>query len=291
MAIALAKLSRNTQIALFLGGAALILHFYFQLVAKPLGKEVRRLKLEKKEIEMEHPDLEVEKGLLERLEVQYKREFEKFSKFEEGVRELEANLPSRKDMSGLLEYLTSSLDGLDTEFVSLEPTLRKAEEGDAFDSLEIEMKFYADFAQVIRYLEKLEATPTILGIQGIELSSEEAVTTKPLVTLYFSTYVSDQVRAADLKESIPVQVPVPSPVPVKPAPEPFRPEAKPYDNRLPGDHHLTMIVWQGGKLVALIDGKVMKKGSKLGERTLTEIEEDGVWFSENGVTYYLALET
>ena len=287
--MAFVKLSRNTQIALFVGGALLAVHFYFQFLGKPLGKEIRRLQLEKKEIEMEHPDLEVEKGMLERLEVRYKREFERYSKFEEGVRELEANLPSRKDMAGLLEYLTAALEGLGTEFVSLEPTLQKAEEEEVFDSLNIEMQFYADFSQVIQYLKKLEAAPAILGIQGMELSSDEKVATKPLVTLYFSTFVSDQVRVADLKE----QVPPPSltPIPEKPAPEPFRPEAKPYDNRLPGEHHLSMIVWQGGKSVALIDGKVMKQGSKLGERVLTEIEEEGVWFSENGVTYYLALET
>ncbi|MBI4394861.1 MAG: hypothetical protein HY583_01555 [Candidatus Omnitrophica bacterium] len=71
---------------------------------------------------------------------------------------------------------------------------------------------------------------------------------------------------------------------------PFHPDTKPYDNRLPGDHHLTMVIWRGGTPVALIDGRLLKKGDVIDNKTLTSIESNGVWFAEDGVKFYLGLE-
>jgi len=164
-------------------------------------------------------------------------------------------------MSKLLEELTKSLEGTGAKFVSVEPTFHKAEEGESFDSIEIEMYFQADFQGLISYLENLESSETILGIEGVELLTEEDSST-PYVTVYFSTYISDHVRKEDLVEKAPTAFETTEAgtvVKATPSAEPFAADSRPYDQALPGNHTLSMVVWRGGKAVALIDGKVMKE--------------------------------
>jgi Tfp pilus assembly protein PilO len=291
--MALIKLSRNMQLALFLGGAVLILHFYNQLLYKPLHSRISLLQLDQLNFEAQIPDQEIEQSDLAALEERYHKRYQEFEEFQDSVKKLEADLPSRNDMSKLLEELTKSLEGTGAKFVSVEPTFHKAEEGESFDSIEIQMYFQADFQGLISYLENLETSETILGIQGVELLTEEDSST-PYVTVYFSTYISDYVRKEDLSEKAPAVFETTKAgviVKAMPSAEPFAADSRPYDQTLPGEHKLTMVVWRGGKAVALIDGKVMKEGSTLDSRKLTLIEEDGVWFSENGLQYYLGLET
>ncbi|MBI4358695.1 MAG: type 4a pilus biogenesis protein PilO [Candidatus Omnitrophica bacterium] len=277
----LVKLSRNTQIALFVGMGILTLHFYNQLLYKPLRKEAHALKAEKLRIQEEVSLVDVKREEIPKVEEMYKKRFEEFSELQESIAALENNLPSRKDMAVLLEQLTSAFGGLKADFVSLEPTLHKAAEGQPYDSLEIEMQFYADYDRVIAYLKKLEEEAILLSIEKLELVLDSEASKKPLVTIYFSTFLSDRVKKQPKKAEEAVEAPTPSP---------FLLGSKPYDNRMPGDHHLTMIVWRGGKAVALVDGKIMKEGSVLDNKTLATIDSDGAWFDEEGVRYYLALE-
>ncbi|MBI3999261.1 MAG: type 4a pilus biogenesis protein PilO [Candidatus Omnitrophica bacterium] len=277
----LVKLSRNTQIALLIAGGILMVHFYNQLLYKPLRKEAHVLRAEKMRIQEEIPLLDVKKEETAKVEEMYKKKFEEFSELQKSISALENNLPSKKDMAVLLEQLTSAFGGLKADFVSLEPTLHKAAEGEPYDSLEIEMQFYADYDRVIAYLKKLEEEPILLSTDKLEMVLDSEVSKKPLVTIYFSTFLSNRAKKQSEKVEEVVQAPAPSP---------FLSGGKPYDNRLPGDHHLTMVVWRGGKTVALVDGKIMKEGSILDNRTLTKIDSDGAWFDEDGVRYYLALE-
>ncbi len=298
--MALIKMSRNTQAALFLGGAILLLHFYNQIFYQPLSRKIRDLKLEKMNLESQIPEGEVGKSELLDLEEHYKKRFEEYGEFERKVRELESKLPSKKEMSALLEQLTTSLEGSKAEFISVEPTFRKAAEGEPFDSIDIELYFRSDFSELIQCIQNLEKSSTILGIRSVTLEPGEDETKKPSVTVQFSTFISDHAHKEDLltnvekkkgekvegsgknQEAASKKIEAPA--------EPFKPEAKPYDQRLPGEHKLTMIVWKGKNRVALIDGKVMKEGSRLENRILTEVEEGGVWFSEGGLKYFLALE-
>ena len=259
------------------------LHLYNQGLYRPLKKETRFLNQEKLKVEGEFPLLRSDKDELARLEEKYKREFEEFSQFEESVTKLEERLPSRKDMAILLEELTKELEDLKGDFVSLEPTLKKAGEGQYFDSLEIQVRFYADYPRVTEYLEKLEKEPLLLSVKKLEMKLDQEESPKPLVTIAFSTFVSDR---ATKKPEEPKQASL-----ISGFKNPFHSETKPYDNRLPGEHHLAMVVWKGGRGVALIDGKLMKENSIIENRKLTKIESNGVWFSdESGVRYYLALE-
>ena len=103
--MALLKLSRNTQIMAFLGGMVLVAHLYFQNLYVPLQKEIRHLRFEKEHVASESPNYEVERIELERMEERYKRAFEEYSEFEEGVRGLEGKLPSLKAVRLTLSLL------------------------------------------------------------------------------------------------------------------------------------------------------------------------------------------
>ena len=134
------------------------------------------------------------------------------------------------------------------------------------------------------YLKELEASNLLLGIKKLGMSLDSEVSKKPLVTILFSTLVSNRVKKKEEPKGKPEPIVPPE------VSSPFYPEAKPYDRRLPGDHQLSMVVWKGGVPVALIDGKMVKEGSVLDNKTVTKIESDGVWFSEDGVKYYLGIE-
>ena len=277
------KLSRNMQLAILIGGSILAIHFYYQLLYKPIGRELKLARIDRAQLKNDQVVSGGHQDEASLLEERYQRRQKEFNAFETEVHELESTLPSRGEMSRLLEQLTSSVEGTGMKFVSLEPTLKKAEEGSTFDSFEIEMQFYATSKQVIDYLKKLEESQMLLGIKAIEMKLGSEESHKPLVSVFFSTFISDQAQ--------PQKAEVEKTVIKKAAPEPFQPESKPYDKRLPGDHHLTMVVWHGGTPVALIDGKIMKEGSEIDNKKLTKIESNGVWFTEDDVRYFLALET
>ena len=274
------NLSRKTQIILLAVGIVAVLHLYRQWLYQPIQKQLRRLKQEKVELSGRLPLLEGQKTEFDRLNELYKRKFDEFTQAEAEVAETEGSLPSQSAMAGLLEQLTKALDETKAQFVSLEPTLKKASETDPFDGIEIDVRFYGSYAQVIDYLKRIEAKSILIGVQKIQMTLDQEVSKQPMVAIRFSTFLSS--RALKKEEKIkPVEMT---------APEPFHPESKPFDNRLSGNHKLTMIIWNVSKPVALIDGKVMKIGASLDNKTLVQIDSDGVWFSENSIRYYLALE-
>jgi hypothetical protein len=283
--MAMTKLSRNTQMVVMIAGGILILHFYNLFFYKPLRKEVRFLSQERTRISNELGTINADKDELAKAEEVYKGHFQEFSQFEAKVLDLETKLPSRKNMAEPLEQLTSTLEELGGEFIVLEPTFKKAEEAEFFDSIEIKMQFYADYPLVIDYLKKLEEQSIVFSIKKIEMTLDEEVSKTPLVSILFSTFLSDRPGKVAKKEStsqegtISIQTE-----------SPFKSESKPYDNTLPGDHRLTMVIWKGGRPTALIDGKLTAEGSIIDNKTLTKIESDGVWFTEEGIRYYLALE-
>ena len=280
--MAVPKLSRNTQVTVLITCGILVLHFYNVLFFKPLRKEMRFLSQEKVRMTNESAAINADKDELAQAEKIYKTKFEEFSQLEQNALKLEKKLPSRKNMAEPLEQLTSALEDLGGDFIALEPVFKKAGEAEFFDSIEIKMKFYADYPMVIDYLKKLEAQSIVFSIKRIEMVLDEEVSKTPLVTILFSTFISDRPAAAQTEEE--------KPVILTPSVSPFKSESKPYDNTMPGDHRLTMVIWKGGKRTALIDGKLMAEGSVLENKKLDKIESDGVWFIEDGIRYYLSLD-
>lgn len=282
--MALVKLGRSTQLVFFVVFGVLTGQIYNIFVYKPLRKEMSFLKQEKLRIGDEIGLQQGGEGDLLRIQAQYEEQLKQLSEIEDAVKALEEKLPTRSDMARLLKQLTKELGELGAQFISLKPTVEKAEEGVPFDSMEIEMQFYADYEQVINYLKKLEAAAIFLNISKLDLVLDASVSKKPLVSIQFSTLLSDRVPEKVKEEEIkPVEAPAS-------ASSPFHPESKPYDNRLPGSHHLNMVVWKGGTPVALIDGKPLKEGALLENKKLIQIESDGVWFAEDGIKYYLGIE-
>jgi hypothetical protein len=135
---------------------------------------------------------------------------------------------------------------------------------------------------LIDYLKKLESEPIVFSVKRIEMTLDEEISKTPLVTIIFSTFISDRPVKTQEEEK--------KPVISMPSASPFKSESRPYDNTMPGDHRLTMVIWKGGKRTALIDGKLMKEGAVLENKKLDKIESDGVWFIEDGTRYFLALE-
>lgn len=273
-------MSRRTQIILLAAGVILTLHFYNQLFYRHLAKKTKALKKEKVELAVQPPETGTQREELNRLNELYQGRFREVSERETEVGKLEETLPSRTKMADLLAKLTSALEQSGAGFISLEPTVKKAGENEPFDSIAIDVRFYGSFEQTTKYLQAIEDMETLIGVEKIQMTLDEEAAPRPLVDIRFATFLSDRaaVKAEPLKA-----------VEVK-LPEPFHPETKPFDNRLPGDHKLSMIIWNVGKPVALIDGKVMKVGSVLDNKKLVEISADGVWFADNSVRYYLALE-
>lgn len=286
----LVRLSRNAQLALLGVGALLAFHFYIQFVYKPLRREISDLASVRANLESEFPAGPSEEDEVLKLEKVYRERFEQTAKLEQSVQALEQKLPSRQQMASLLTQLTEEFDPHGTDFVSIKPTIRKAEGKELFDMMDIETQFYADYDRAIEYLQKLEGEKLFLQVEKLEMKLDKEESTKPLVTIQFATYLGTQSSSeavqkeeskTDLKEEELIR---------QLSSSPFHPASKPFDNRLPGDHRLTMVIWKGGKPVALIDGKIMKPGHALDDKNLDEIQSDGVWFKEDGIRYFLPLE-
>ncbi|MBI4372124.1 MAG: type 4a pilus biogenesis protein PilO [Candidatus Omnitrophica bacterium] len=282
--MAMIRLSRNLQIAAFIAGLALTWHFYNILVYKPMLKKVKVLAQEKMQLAEELKLINVGEDELQSSRDMYQKQFDELSGLEKTIEELEQALPSRQNMAPLLGQLTSELANVRAEFISIEPTFKKMdEEGNVYDSIEIKVQFYADYAQVIEYLKKIESSNILVAVKKLEMVLDPEVSKKPLVTVEFVTMVSERSEMKAEKEVKPViEMPVPT--------SPFYPDTKPYDNRLPGNHRLSMVVWRGGTPVALIDGKLIKEGDVIDNKTLSKIDSKGAWFTEDGVKYYLGIE-
>lgn len=284
------RLSRNAQLALLAAGALVGLHFYIQLVYKPLREELSDLNSRRAELESELPVYEGEAEEVSRLEKVYQERFQQMSKLEETVQGLEQKLPSRKQMASLLDQLTEEFDPRGTDFISVKPTIRKAEGKELFDLMEIETQFYADYDRAIEYLQKLEGAKLFLEVDKLEMKLDQEESAKPMVAIRFATFLGTQSAFAAEEDKAEEGKEEPKEVVKPPSASPFHPASKPFDNRLPGDHRLSMVIWKGGKPTALIDGQIMKPGQVLENKQLDEIQSDGVWFKEDGIKYFLPLE-
>ncbi|MBI4395319.1 MAG: type 4a pilus biogenesis protein PilO, partial [Candidatus Omnitrophica bacterium] len=191
--MAIIRLSRNLQIVVFIAGLVIMWHFYNRLIYKPMVRKVKMLAQEKIQLAEELKLLSVGSGELERNQEMYRRQFEELSSLEQSIDEIEAALPSRKNMAPLLAQLTSELENVKGQFVSIEPTFKKAdEEANLYDSAEIKTQFYADYAQVIEYLKKIESSNLLIAVKALEMVLDSDVSKKPLVTIEFMTLISER---------------------------------------------------------------------------------------------------
>ncbi len=284
------RLSRNAQLILLGVGALVGLHFYIQLVYKPLRAELSDLASRRLELESELPVYQDEAEEVSRLEKVYRERFQQMSKLGEAVQTSEQKLPSRKQMASLLNQLTEEFDPRGTDFISVKPAIRKAEGKELFDLMEIETQFYADYDRAIEYLQKLEGAKLFLEVQKLEMKLDQETSTKPMVTIRFATFLGTQSAFAAEEDKAEEEKAEPKVTVKPPSASPFHPASRPFDNRLPGDHRLTMVIWKGGRPTALIDGQIMKLGQVLEHKQLDEIHSDGVWFKEDGIKYFLPLE-
>ncbi|OGW79424.1 MAG: hypothetical protein A3G33_03545 [Omnitrophica bacterium RIFCSPLOWO2_12_FULL_44_17] len=274
------RMSRNTQAAIILALYAIIFYVFFSNIVKPIEHKKKIIGQETLAIKSELQTVENKREGYNKDQKIYSERYDEFNKMNEEVTQMEDKLPSRKDMAELLEGLTAAFQGLDTKFVSVEPTIARSEEGGIADAIHIEVKFYGGYTDVASYLERIEKGKILLGVQSLSMESDSEVNPLPLVTVNLFSILSghSKVKAKETDAQI-----------VPPKQDPFLLGNKPRDNTLPGNHQVTMIVWNTKKPVALIDGKIVSVGALIDNKKLVRIERDGVWFSESGTEYVLAL--
>lgn len=276
------KLSKNSQVIVMVCVGILALHFFNLTILRPIHKEKKEIKSDRSQLREELSAVETVQMDQANLEKTYQERYNEYKKLDEETEEMESTLPSKSDMSRLLGDLTAAFEGLNITFESIEPTINVPQEGQLFESIDVLVTFHGGYPDIIAYLKKVEKTGTLLGVKNLDVELNDEVSPKPLVKILFSSYLSNRPKIVikEKKDEIPA-----------PKSEAFNLSSKPYDNKLTGSHKLSMVIWTGKTPIALIDGKVMKVGAVLENKKLTKIEPKGVWFSDEGVEYFLGLET
>ena len=204
------------------------------------------------------------------------------------LKSTEANIPSQHDMSVLLKQMTDEFEDYNIQFVSLVPE-EIVNSDSQYDSLAIHLKFRSNYQNLMNYVSDLKDKSKFLRINRIEIAADASDTSKPLTSL-------DLIALISRREAVSVSAGEPESARTtgsqREAAESRERAKKPSffaskgGNNLPGEHKLSMVVYQGGRPVAMIDGKVMKLGSVIEGKRIVAIESDNVQFVDEGGREY-----
>lgn len=237
---------------------------------KKAREELRKTLEQAEVISLRFSDIEAEKKEIDRL----RREAENFLK---EIRIEEEGIPSSVSSSNLAGEITGRAGGLNIDFGSLHQTAVK--ERDGYPKLELKMKFSGSYADTVNYLRRIEGISDYLIIHSAEITQSKKETDKVLASMGLSILLSARGRPLIIREENPPLVTIQR--------DPFISGEAPREKE--SQFKLSGITWAGKNSTAIIDGKVVAQGVKIGKWEVTSISQGAVTLSHGTQSITLLL--
>lgn len=276
------KKLRNREKILLIGLAVAVgFSLYFQIMYKPLARKITRYKfqIEKSrarlnELEGKFPQIEQQRRNIHSLNTESNLLLDKIS----GI---EKRLPGKKNTSALLGELTKQAEG-----VKMSSIRQKADSGDEYSRLFIELKFNAPYENTIKYLRKLESISPFLAIEEMDIAEPKKGKGGPggtptklvLSTLLGEAPTAELFKAGEQKEELEVSRDI------------FVSTSRPASTIRKAEVKLEGITYNPQGATAIINGDVVRVGSEVGNLEVKEINPDEVILTDGVEDQILSIE-
>ncbi|UCD14989.1 MAG: type 4a pilus biogenesis protein PilO [Candidatus Omnitrophota bacterium] len=256
------ELKKREKGFLILFICVIIVSGYYNLLYKPLEKnittyelQIQKLEARIAEIETKFPQIDEQRSNLQALD-------EQWQKLLGEITALEKTLPAKKSAPSLIGELTRLAKGF--KLISIR---KKIDEGEDYSRLYVELKFNAAYQDTINYIKKIETISPFLKIEELEISEPQGKSKKGpatpvrivLTSLLGDIPFSEQMKAKEIEE-----------VPFK-IRDIFVSKTKPVAPVRKSKLKLEGITYDPQSPTAIINGEVVKVGSQIGEFQVKEI--------------------
>jgi len=102
---------------------------------------------------------------------------------------MEVLLPKEKEIPEFLVMLQETMDEFNINFSNFSPQSIIKEQDAIFARLPINMNYYANYFEVIRFLDRLENFPRIVDVRELSLTPDREKAENVNVTMTMFTYV------------------------------------------------------------------------------------------------------
>jgi len=275
------KQLKGREKLLFIGlVAAVVFSLYFQLFYKPLARKITRSKFQIKksrdrlsQLQAKYPQIETQKQNIHSLEKECQSLLAQIS-------EVEKNLPSKRSSSQFLAELTKLAKG-----VKIVSVRQKTEAGDEYSRIFFELKFNAAYKETINYIRRLESISEFLTIGELDISeikakrSESGIGSRLILsTLLSEVSTAEMIKANQDQEDIEISRDI------------FISSSRPVSRTRKVELKLQGVTYSLEGSTAIINGDVVRLGSKVGDLKVKEINPDEVILTDGIEDHVLLVE-
>lgn len=262
----LKKLKSREKLLLIALAGAVGFGIYFQIIYKPLSRNINRYKFQiqksksrLRELKEKFPQIEQQRKNIHSLNV-------KCDDLLKQIDEMEKGLPGKEHLSQLLDKIVSQAKDL-----NLSSVRQKVEAGEEYSRTFIELKFYAPYKDVVNYIGSIESISPFLIIEGLEVSEPKAEKKERGVLNYLmlssllgEISTLEQLKIEEEKEALEVSRDI------------FVSKAKPIYKLKKAEWKLEGITYNRQSPTAIINGEVVRVGSQVDTFTVKEIHPEKV---------------
>ncbi len=259
---------------------AVFVSLYFQIFYRPLSGKISRYRssVQKaqgrfKELTSRFPSLEEQRQNIQSLDSQCQQLLAEITRMEE-------KLPGKKNSSQFLSQLTKLSKG-----VKINSVRQKIETGEEYSRIFFEIKFDAPYKETLNYLSRLQALSPFLNIEELEISPSKNGEDSGgpsgrliLSTLLSETSTAEIIRASEEPEAIPVGRDI------------FVSKARPVTAIRETELKLEGVTYSPQGSTAIVNGDVVRVGSKIGNFTVKEIRPNEVVLTDGVQEHVLLVE-
>ena len=259
--------------------AAVVISAYFNIIYKPLSRNISRYQFQTKKSQSRLTDLQEKLPQLDKQRQNIHFLSSECQKMLDEISEIENTLPSKRSVSDLLTELV----GLGKD-LTMGSVRQKVEEGGEYSSIYIELKFNAPYINTINYLKKVESISPFLLIKELDIAEEKTKHSMggPTVRLILSSLLGERstVEMLRAQESEPLAI----------SRNIFVSKAKPVTRAKKVDLKLEGITFNSKSPTAIVNGEVVRIGTEIDNYTVKDIRFDAVIFTEGPDEYIVNME-
>lgn len=279
--IAKFKKLKTREKVLILGLATtLIFSLYFQMVYKPIASETKRYKFQIDKQKARLDELEVKTPVIGKQKESIVTLESQTEKMEKEIAQIEDQLPSKANTSGLLTEIMRQ-----TQSLELASASQKMQESNDLSQIFIELRFNADYKATINFINRVESISSFLIIEEMEISEpktkdaqRDTTTARVLISSVLGNGQADFSKSNKSPKDLKIKRDI------------FVSNKKPAAQIRKVDLKLEGVSFLAAGSTAILNSEVVRVGSEIKGYTVKEISLNSIIVTDGTNDHVLAIE-
>ena len=279
--IAKFKKLKTREKVLILGLATtLIFSLYFQMVYKPIASETKRYKFQIDKQKARLDELEVKTPVIGKQKESIVTLESQTEKMEKEIAQIEDQLPSKANTSGLLTEIMRQ-----TQSLELASASQKMQESNDLSQIFIELRFNADYKATINFINRVESISSFLINEEMEISEpktkdaqRDTTTARVLISSVLGNGQADFSKSNKSPKDLKIKRDI------------FVSNKKPAAQIRKVDLKLEGVSFLAAGSTAILNSEVVRVGSEIKGYTVKEISLNSIIVTDGTNDHVLAIE-